>query len=185
MQHLSRYVLRRGVEREEPDKSGNLLRLAVASERDAREDLLFDVLAQHARHVAGNEAGRDGVALDVASCILARHRLGESDDSSLGGGVVRLSGVTGDTHDAGDVDDASARASHDLARSLRGEEDARQVGVDHLLPLLGLHAHHEVVARDSGVVDEHVDASECGLGLLEKAVDVLLRVRVCVGGWLA
>ena len=46
---------------------------------------------------------------------------------------------------------------HGLERGLGAEEDAGQVGGQHLLPLLVLHPQEQVVAGDPGVVDEVVD----------------------------
>src|SRR6202047_2024197 len=41
------------------------------------------------------------------------------------------------------------------------------MGVDHLGPLLGLHAVKLRVARDAGIIDQNVDRSECGLDLFD------------------
>ena len=38
-------------------------------------------------------------------------------------------------------------------------EHRLQVGVEHRVPVLVLHAHRERVARDAGVVDQHVQAA--------------------------
>ena len=50
---------------------------------------------------------------------------------------------------------------HRLEHGLGAEEHAREVGVDHLLPLGVLHAQQQVVARDAGVVRP---GGRCGRG---------------------
>ena len=43
----------------------------------------LDSLAQLGGHVRGDETGGDGVAVDVATGVLARDGLGQADDASL------------------------------------------------------------------------------------------------------
>ncbi|MCY1245325.1 hypothetical protein D9M72_584680 [compost metagenome] len=44
-------------------------------------------------------------------------------------------------------------------------EQAGQVGVDHLAPLLGRHLVEHGIAGDAGIVDEHFDRPEVGFDL--------------------
>ena len=68
----------------------------------------------------------------------------------LGGRVVRLARVAEEADDGGDVDDAPLLAlGHQLARLLAAVKHARQVGVNHFLPLLRLHSHQQIVARNA------------------------------------
>ena len=52
-----------------------------------------------------------------------------------------------------------------------------QIRVDHLVPVVVLHPDQELIARDPGVVDEHVDAPEALPGRLDQAIDVLALRR--------
>jgi hypothetical protein len=49
----------------------------------------------------------------------------------------------------------------------RQAEHGLQVGVEHRVPVVVLHAHGQGVARDAGVVDQHVQAAV----LLDDGVD--------------
>ncbi len=46
-------------------------------------------------------------------------------------------------------------------------EQRAEIGIDHRGPLFRLHAVQLGVARDAGIVDQHVDRSELGLDLLD------------------
>ncbi len=61
-----------------------------------------------------------------------------------------------------------ARLEHGAGDGLDGVEGARQVGGDDVRPVLGLHAHDEVVAGDARVVDEDVDPPEGPQGGLDE-----------------
>ena len=49
----------------------------------------------------------------------------------------------------------------------RHVEQRAEIGVDHRVPLLRLHAVELGVAGDAGIVDQHVDRAELGLDLLD------------------
>ena len=54
-----------------------------------------------------------------------------------------------------------------LSTACAQRERRRQVGGEHLVPVVALHAQHQLVAGDAGVVDQDVDpAVRC-----ERAVD--------------
>ena len=110
------------------------------------------------REIGVHEARRDRVAGNVSNRHLARDRLRESDEPGFRRGVVRLTGVAGDTGDGRDVHDAPRALLHHRAhRGFRHQERAAQVQVDDRVPVLGAHPHEQVVARDARVVDEDVD----------------------------
>ena len=87
----------------------------------------------------------------------------EADESRLGGDVIRLPGVAGFGHDRGDVDDAAgALLEHCAEGLLDAQVRAGEVGAEHCVPVVELHAEGEGVAGDGGVVDENVEAAEFG-----------------------
>ena len=108
-------------------------------------------------HVGGDESGGHGVAGDGAAGEFAGDGLGETDQAGLAGGVVRLAGVADQADDRGDVDDARVLGFHQHAHeAFHGVEGTLEIGVEHGVPVLFLHAHEQAVAGDAGVVDEDV-----------------------------
>src|ERR1700761_5808327 len=163
--------LARGQERH---RLRDLLGLAEAAQRDLRQQRGFLRLGQALGHVGLDEARRDAVDGDVAAAQLARQRARHARHAGLGRGVVGLAGVAAGAHDRGDVDDAAEALLHHRAHDLaRHAEDRLQVGVVHRVPVGVLHAHGEVVARDAGVVDQHVHAAV----FLDDAVDQRRHAR--------
>src|SRR5665647_1936623 len=65
--------------------------------------------------------------------------------------------VTGGPHHGGDADDATIALLHHGAHHGATHSKHRfQVGVHHRIPFVVLHAHGQVVARDTGVVHQHL-----------------------------
>ncbi len=54
-----------------------------------------------------------------------------------------------------------AAAAHHVAQNVADQDEHRgEVDGDHVVPLLVLHAHEEIVVGDAGIVDEDVDLAE-------------------------
>src|SRR3546814_1090011 len=71
------------------------------------------------------------------------------------------------TVDLADIDDAAEFAlAHPLEDGLCHVEAAAEVHVDDFVPHLARHSLHRAVARDAGVVDQHVDRSQLAFHLL-------------------
>ena len=129
-------------------------------------------------HGRGDEARSDAVDGDAARGHLARQRLRHADHAGLGGGIVALAGVADDAADGGDVDDAAIAGlgAHHGARAGAHQHERRgEVDGDHLVPLLVLHHHEQVVLGEPGVVDEDV---ERGPSLADGLVDQLGHLRL-------
>ena len=60
----------------------------------------------------------------------------------------------------------------------RHQEHAAQVDVQHLVPVVVLHPDQQLIPRDAGVVDQHVDPPEALLRRLDEALAVLALGRV-------
>ena len=105
-------------------------------------------------HVAGN----DDVGANVPAPELARQRLREPDDPGLRSRVVRLTPVSVDADDRGDVHDRPGPTLHHPARRRATRVEARrEVRVDHGVPVLVRHADEQPVPRHAGVVHEDVE----------------------------
>ncbi len=82
------------------------------------------------------------------------------------------SGVAGRADDRRDRNDAPETGLHHRLRGGAGEaKRGFQVDADHLIPLVVLHAHREVVARDAGIIDQDVELAERLHGLGNESVD--------------
>src|SRR5262249_5007705 len=145
---------------EEAYRARDILRVAEPAERGVVEHRLLELVREHIREPRRDVAGRDHVGAHVAGAELARKGLREADDPGLRGGVVRLPGVAVDADDAGDVHDRARAPSHHPARRRAARvEDAAQVRVDDLAPVLVGHTRDQTVAGEAGVVDEHVQVA--------------------------
>ena len=97
--------------------------------------------------------------------------LARPDEARLGRGVVGLPGEPDERpHRAHEDDPTGVRADHLAKGSSRAEERPAQVDVEHALPGLVGHPQRQLVDRDAGVRDEHVDVAELGLDLGERRV---------------
>ena len=88
--------------------------------------------------------------------------------TGLGSRVVGLTGLTLGTVDRADVDDAAPALFHHIAHHLLGDvEHGVQVGLDHLLPVIGRHFDEHAVTCNACVVHQHIDIAALGLGTIE------------------
>ena len=110
---------------------------------------------------------------------LARQRPCKPDQARFRRRVVHLAGLPGASHHAGNVYDAPpAVFQHRAQQRLRQQESARQVDAQHQVPVRGLHAQHQVVARDAGVVYDDFDFAEFLDDRLGASLDRLLARHV-------
>src|SRR6056297_2585193 len=111
-------------------------------------------------------------------------------NARLGRGVVDLAVLAGLAVDGADVDDAAVSAiAHALDDRPAHVEARTEVGLDDLLPLFRRHLVQGAVARDTGVVDQHLHRPEVALDLCDafpagvEIADVpLVRTRAGGGG---
>ena len=95
---------------EEQDGPRDVLGLAEPADRDARHDLLQDVLRHGAHHLGIDIAGRDGVDRDAARGAFLRQRLCKAVNAGFGGGVIDLAVLPGLAVDRADIDDSTKAA---------------------------------------------------------------------------
>src|SRR5437773_4009478 len=143
---------------EEGHYRGDFLRPGEAPHRNRGDDLLADLGADRLHHVGLDIAGRHRVHRHAFAHHFLRERLGETGHAGLGRRIVGLAELALDRVHRRDVDDAAPAAlDHAVDHLARDIEDAVEVGVDHLHPVLLGHALEHRVARDAGVVHQDVD----------------------------
>ena len=99
----------------------------------------------------------------------------KSDQAGLRRYVIRLAGIAGFAHDRRDVDDAApALLHHALHHLLNREKRAGEVGREHRVPIVLLHAQRQAVLGYGGVVHQDVDRAGFGEGFF----DGLLRRQI-------
>ena len=123
-------------------------------------------------HVGVDEARCDAVDSDAPRTDFPRERHRHADQTGLGGRIVHLTGIAHRPHDRGHGNDAARALLHHRANTgARQAEGCGQIGFNHRLPLLVLHAHDETVLGNAGIIDEHINAAVFG----HDVVDGLLR----------
>ena len=159
---------------------GDVRGLPHVAQRDLRLQGLVLLFGQLGRHVGLDETGRHAVHGDIAAAQFARQRTGHAGHAGLGGSVVGLARVARGAHHAGDADDAPvALLHHGLNGGTADTKHRLEIGVEHGVPVVVLHAHGQLVARDAGVVHQHMQAAlalddavdqrldRCGVGHVE------------------
>mmetsp|Transcript_17663 Transcript_17663/g.38278 ORF Transcript_17663/g.38278 Transcript_17663/m.38278 type:complete len:301 (-) Transcript_17663:64-966(-) len=158
---MTRDVRRRRVDRQEFRHPRDLLRLSHAPQRNLLYHRVLHGVRQGVRHVRLNVPRTDAVHRDPPAGELPRVRHRQADHPPLRRRVVRLSLVPHLSDHRRDVDDPSGALLHlllgsELEELLGRVEYSREVDVDDVLPLFGLHPHEESVRRDARVVDQDV-----------------------------
>src|SRR6218665_831532 len=141
-------------------RMSDVCRLAQMPERDLHLQRFFLFFGQLRRHLGGDEARGHAVDRDAAAAQFAGQGAGHAGDAGLGRCIVGLPRVAHGADHAGDADDAPETLLHH--RTDGGAADAEnglQVGVEHRIPIFILHAHGQGVARDAGVVHQHLQAA--------------------------
>ena len=162
---------------EEEGGAGEVVGLAPAAGGDAFEDLaVAGFVGLEGFGVGGGEvAGRDGVDLDAFGGPLVGEGLGELGDAAFGGGVGGDADAALEGEQGGDVDDLAggggaggAAGDHVAGGELRELEDAGEVDLEDVLPVVERGVFGGVAADGAGVVDEDVAAAEGGEELVEE-----------------
>ena len=158
---------------EEGDDSSYIFGDAETVHGDAVKDHLLQVVGKFFDHAGEDVAWGEGVGGDVTTGDFFGDGLGEADEGGFGGGIVGLTGVAGDSHDGGHVDDASASLSdHEGQDGLGAEEGASEVHVDRFVPFPSSHAHQKTVFAYAGVIDEDIDAAPLLADLGDHGLDL-------------
>src|SRR5271167_2837054 len=150
------------------DDRGDLGGFSETVDRNALDDRIEDLGAHRANHVGPDVPGRDGIHRDA----LRRHLLGqrhrEAVNARLGRRVVGLAELPLLPVHRRDIDNpAPLLADHPLDDLLRHVEKAREVRRNDVVPVLPRHLAEHAVARDTGIVHEHVDVADLFLHLRE------------------
>ena len=149
-------------------------RRAHAAQWNPRLQFFFHLVSKHVRHRRFDESGRDGVYRNIARRNLDGNRFRQSDQSCFGCNVIRLAGVPHLRDDGGNIDDPPrARPHHRGQCLLDAQVRTRQVGANHGIPIVLLHAHRQGVARDRRIVHQNVQPPELFHYRFESRLDLL------------
>jgi len=100
--------------------------VAGFAERNLRLNRFFNFIRQTGGHVGGDESGRDRVDRDVAARQFARERFRKTDQAGFAGGVIGLAGVTDQTNNRRDVENAAAALLDHRPQNRLGEIETRR-----------------------------------------------------------
>ena len=152
---------------------------ANTAQRDVFKGVLLEVVSQNSSHICLNETWCHRIASDVARSEFASDRFGQADQACFGRCIVRLPSLPYLAEDAGDVDNAAPTLfEHGTDDLLRAQVGRGQVGAEDRIPIGTLHAHDELIACDSGVVDEDIDFPKLGNDLFEGGLDLFFVAYV-------
>ena len=144
----------------------DLVGLAQAADRDLADDRLHHVFGDAGEQVGRDIARRDRVHGDALARAFERQRPGEADHAGFGRAVIGEAELALLAVDRGDVDDAAeAPLAHAVDHRPGHVEQRVEIGADHLLPLLVRHLLEHGVARDAGIVDQHLDRADLVLDI--------------------
>src|SRR6266566_7346963 len=162
-QHLTRNVARE-VGHEKEHRRGDIRPLPQPAQWNRPDQGFPRVAGDGAGELRIDEPRGHRVHQHVPGGQFLGDGFGETDQTGLGRGVVRLPLVAVDAHYARDIDDPPPAAlDHASGGVLGHEERALEIRVDHGVPIVLADPKQQVVARGSGVVHDHVDAPEVPL----------------------
>src|SRR5690349_17766880 len=158
VEHLSRYVAR-VVRREEPHGMRDFLRRAETLHENPRLRFVAGHVADVARHLGVDHARRYRVDADLARRELHRERARERVHRALARRVVGLPAAALVAGHRAQVHDAPRALHHHVRHhGARDVEYAADVRVEHRRDVRIVEAGERVVADDSRVVPQNVDA---------------------------
>ncbi|MBA7710207.1 hypothetical protein ES703_119143 [subsurface metagenome] len=139
----------------------------------------FGVVGQDLRHFGDKIARPDAVHLDVVSSPIDGHGFGEHLNPALGGRIGPHRYPPHFAHKGTDVDDLAGPAlDHAGDHLLAGQEDARQVDIQHLLPGRLIDALQGAAPLNAGVVHQDVNMADLVLYHRYLFPDLLLGAPV-------
>ena len=123
------------------------------------------------RHVGFDESRRDGIHGDIAAAHLLRERFRQSDQPGLRRHVIRLPRIARLADHRRNLMIRPQRSASCLQHLLDRQKRAGQIGGDHGVPIVLLHAQRQAVFGDAGVVDQNGDRPEILGGFGERVLD--------------
>src|SRR5262249_26845732 len=140
---------------------------------------LFLLLSHVADHVAVEIAGSDGIDPDLTGAELAGKAARQTIERRLGRAIDSHACMAADGMHRRYVDDASgALPQHQPRTSLREHESCGQVHFDGLDNVAHAHRRQNAFHGNSGVVDEHIDATQPLANLLHEGAQRLVIASV-------
>ena len=128
-------------------------------------------------HFGFDKAGGYGIDGDRAACKLNGKRLGRSDQARLGSRIVHLAAIADHARNRTDDNDAAglAAANHRHYQRLHNVVKAREIRVDHAVPIFCRHGGKCAVAGNAGIGDDAV-VSAVSFNIVGKLFLCLLAV---------
>ena len=113
-----------------------------------------------------------------------RRHLGQRPHCELGRGVDAEHGKAVVPGDGGSVDDLALVLAllKFLCRRLDAPQHALDIDLQYLVHFVGRDIGERLDLRDTGIVDHHVEATECFLGVLDRGIDFVAICHVCLEG---
>ncbi|CAI8780951.1 hypothetical protein EMIT051CA3_11129 [Pseudomonas chlororaphis] len=137
------------------DHLRDLLSLPQTTQRNLGLQRFTLRFRQIAGHVGIDETRSHRVHGNRPRANLTRQSTTETFQTSLGGGVVYLASVAHGTYHRTNTDDSTPASLGHAAQNALGQAiQTVQVGIDHVVPLVVFHAHHQVVTGNTGVVHQ-------------------------------
>src|SRR5204863_8802011 len=107
------------------------------------------------------------------------NRHGEPDQACFGRSVIGLYSLSHVPENAGDVDDSPPTLLQDRTNCrLNAQVRTSKIRVQNGVPVGSLHPHHELIARNSGIVDKNVNLPKTVSSRLECRLDLFLLCNV-------
>src|SRR5580693_8202935 len=160
-------------------KDGRALQIVVIAESpqwDFLQEIFLVSFYHDLRHVRGKPARSNRVYLNVVNAPLAGQIFGKSYHATLAGVIadsLKFRGSAVNARDGGYVDDfPAALRGHEFSGSLRKQKSARQVRLDHFVPMFETHFFDRRAPGCACIVDENIDAAELRHGRIDNSLNL-------------
>ncbi|MNC08267.1 hypothetical protein D3C75_558480 [compost metagenome] len=130
--------------------------LPQTTQRNLRLQGFTLCLGQFTGHIGIDEPRSHRVYRNRTRTDFARQSTAETFQAGLGGSVVYLACVAHGTHNRANTDNSAPTSFGHAAQNALGQaEQTVQIGIDNVVPLVVFHAHHQVIAGDTGIIDQN------------------------------
>src|SRR3990167_1684479 len=156
------------IRNQESHDLGDLFRLTKTTQRDLRQQRIALRIRQFTCHIGVDKTRRHRVHRDRPRTHFTRQRAAEALKTRLGCRVVDLASIAHGTDDRTNINDAApARLGHAAQHSLGQAVEAVQVGVNNIEPLVVFHPQHQIIAGNTGVINQNQRLAEVLLNMFQ------------------
>ena len=158
---------------------GNIFRQAQPFTRNLFLDLISRRIDDVGRHVSFDKPGSHRIHRDVPPGQFPRDTPSESFDAPFTGGIIRLSRVSKFRSNGRHINNPAISGRHHRSDHGMAEVVNRiEVGVDHILPLIGSHSGEQAIPDNSRVIDQNVDLFPFVEHFLHHTIRIFGRGRI-------